>query len=115
MKSRATFFCTFLVLAFSAAILLGGCTSTGASKGAYPTLKQTQINVDWPMTRYRNAVAAGVVTLGEQERVNAVYKNYKEAFDAAVQAAHSNYDATTPDNVKALANQLLATIGAIPF
>jgi hypothetical protein len=94
---------------------MGGCTSASSSKGAYPTLKQTRMNVDWPMTRYRNAVAAGAVTLGERQQVDAAYQDFQKAFDAAVQAAHSNYDATTPDNVKALANQVIAAIQAIPF
>ena len=66
------------------------------------------------MTRYRNAVAAGAVTLGERQQVDAVYKNFEQAFGAAVQAAHNNYDATTPDNVKALANQVIDAIAAIP-
>ena len=114
MKIRLLFFSSFLILAFSASMLLGGCSSTGAPKGAYPTLKQTQMHVDWPMTRYRNAVAAGAVTLGERQQVDAAYKNFEQAFGAAVQAAHNNYDATTPDNVKALANQVIDAIAAIP-
>ena len=103
-----------LVLVF-ACLLSGGCASTGSTKGAYPTLKQTRMNVDWPMTRYRNAVAAGAVTLGEQQQVNNAYSAYKSAFDAALKAANNNADATTPDNVKALANQLIAVLGAIPL
>ena len=114
MKNRL-FFCASLVLAISASMLVGGCASTGSTKGAYPTLKQTQINVDWPMTRYRNAVAAGAVTLGERQQVDEAYKNYQTAFAAAVKAANGNYEVTTPDNVKALANQLLQAIAAIPF
>jgi len=96
-------------------MLVGGCASTGSSKGAYPTLKVTRMNVDWPMTRYRNAVSAGAVTLAERQRVDEAYNNFKRAFDAAVQAANNNDEATTPDNVKALANQVIATISAIPF
>lgn len=95
-------------------LLVNGC-QTGSATGTYPTLKQTRINVDWPMTRYRNAVAAGGVTLAERERVDQAYKNYQQAFDAAVAAAHSNFDSTTPDNVKALANQVIDAIAAIPF
>ena len=96
-------------------MLVGGCASAGSGKGAYPTLKQTRLNVDWPMTRYRNAVAAGAVTLGERQQVDEAYKNYQTAFAAAVKAANGNYEVTTPDNVKALANQLLQAIAAIPF
>jgi hypothetical protein len=113
MKNRL-FFCASLVLAISASMLVGGCASTGSTKGAYPTLKQTQINVDWPMTRYRNAVSAGAVTLGERQQVDEAYKNYQTAFAAAVKAANGNYEVTTPDNVKALANQVLQAIAAIP-
>ena len=115
MKARALFFCALLTLLISACMLVGGCSSAGGPKGAYPTLKQTRMNVDWPMTRYRNGVAAGAVTLGERQQVDAAYKNYKEAFDAAVQAANNNLEATTPDNVKALANRVIETISAIPF
>jgi hypothetical protein len=115
MKNRL-FFCASLVLAISASMLVGGCTSTGATKGAYPTLKQTEMNVHWPMTRFRNAVAAGgAVTLGERQQVDEAYNDFKKAYDAAVQAAHNNLDATTPDNVKALANRVIETISAIPF
>ena len=112
---RAQSFCAVFVLSLSAFLLAGGCSSAGGRKGAYPTLKQTEMNVHWPMTRYRNAVAAGAVTLGERQQVDAAYKNFKEAYDAAVQAAHNNLEATTPDNVKALANRVIQTIAAIPF
>ena len=115
MKIRSLLHGVFLILLLSASLLVDGCSSTGSPKGAYPTLKQTRMNVDWPMTRYRNAVAAGAVTLGERQQVDAAYQAFQKAFDAAVQDAHSNYDATTPDNVKALANQVLADIQAIPF
>ena len=35
--------------------------------------------------------------------------------EAAVQAAHSNYEITTPDNVKTLANELISALSAIPY
>lgn len=68
------------------------------------------------MTRFRNAVAAGgAVTEAERQRVDSAYNDFKKAYDEAVLAAHNNLDATTPDNVKALANKVIATISAIPF
>jgi hypothetical protein len=115
MKIRPLFFCASLVLAISGAMLVGGCASAGSVKGAYPTLNQTRMHVDWPMTRYRNAAAAGAVTLAERQQVDEAYKNYQQAFDAAVKAANNNLEATTPDNVKALANQVIEAIAAIPF
>ena len=67
------------------------------------------------MTRYRNAVTAGAVTLGEQQQVNEAYNNYQKAFDDAVQASHSDYEAAAPANVKALANQVIEALAAIPY
>jgi hypothetical protein len=102
------------MLSLATALLVSGCASGGSGKGAYPTLKQTRMNVDWPMTNFRNAVAAGRVTLGEQQQVNAAYAQFESAFKAAVQAAGSNYEVTTPDNVKTLANQVINAVSAIP-
>lgn len=101
-----------LTLSLIVAAILCGCAS--GNSGAYPTLRNTEVNVDWPMTRYRNAVAAGRVTLGMQQQVNQAYAAYQEGFNAALKAANSNRDAHTPDNVQALANQLLSTLGAVP-
>jgi len=47
--------------------------------------------------------------------VDDAYNNFKKAFDAAVQDAHGDLEVTTPDNVKALANQVIDAISAIPF
>src|SRR5262245_40057733 len=116
MKIRSLFFCSCLMLSVWASVLVGGCASSGSSKGAYPTLKQTEMNVHWPMTRFRNAVAAGGgVTGAARQRVDSAYNDFKKAYDAAVQAAHNNLEATTPDNVKALANRVIETISAISF
>ena len=101
-----------VVMALVVAGLGGGCASGGA--GAYPTLRATEVNIDWPMTRYRNAVTYGRVTLGMQQEVNKAYSAYKEAFDAALKAANNNRDVHTPYNVQALANQLLTTLGSVP-
>jgi len=96
------------------AVAVAGCSSTNAKN--YPTLKQTQTNVSWPMTRYRNAVREFVpITKEEQERVEKAYADYDTAFDAAVQAAHGNLDAPTPDNVKALATELIRVVETIPY
>jgi hypothetical protein len=67
------------------------------------------------MTWYRNAASAGRLTLNERERVNAAYAEYKAAFDEALRVANNNYDAPTPENVKALANEVIRVISAIPY
>ena len=96
------------------ALVMGGCRSTNAKN--YPTLKQTQTNVSCPMTRYRNAVNAFVaITKEEQERVNTAYTAYQQAFDAALTAAHGNMDAPTPDNVQALAAEVIRVTETIPY
>ena len=51
---------------------------------------------------------------GEQQQVNEAYNNYQTAFAAALKAANNNDEVTTPDNVKAAANQVIQTLGAIP-
>jgi hypothetical protein len=102
-----------LLPAFWLAIVLVGCSSTQSSN--YPTLRQTDIHVSWPMTHYRDAAAFGRLTLGEKERINAAYSAYETAYNQALQAAHGNRDAPTPDNVKALANEVVRVISATPM
>ena len=102
------------LLAMSALLLLpSGCSMLNS--GGSRTLKQTEIDVSWPMTRFRNAVAAGTVTRGEQEQVNSAYASYEAAYREALQAVNHNRDAPTPDNVKALATKVIGAIDAIPF
>jgi hypothetical protein len=110
LKTKLT---TLLIFSLFTALMVCGCASGGPRKGAYPTLKDTQRNVDWPMTAYRNAVAMGRITQGEQEQINSLFSQYQTAFQAAVQAANSNCEVTTPDNVKALANQLIGALGGL--
>ncbi len=102
-----------LILSLTVALLASGCTSTPPDYGANPTLKQTRIDVEPSVTRYRNAVAEGLVTPGEQQQINAAYAKYHSAFEAALQAAGNNYDATTPDTVKRSAEELLSDLASL--
>ncbi|HXI73000.1 MAG TPA: hypothetical protein VNN22_21885 [Verrucomicrobiae bacterium] len=108
MKTKLQRICIVL-LALAALGIINGCATTD-----YYRLKQTRMDVDFAMTRYNNQVTFGNIAPSFQTQVNAAYQAYKTAFDAAVQQAHSNYDAPTPDNVKQLANQLLSILSAIP-
>jgi hypothetical protein len=110
MKFKLQKFCTFL-LVLVGFCLVSGCSSPPGSD-TY-RLKLTGDNVDWAMTRYRNQVTYGAVTVAQQQQVSMAYDAYQKAFNEAVQQAHSNYDAPTPDNVRALANQLLSILGTI--
>ncbi len=103
---------SLLALILSVFCLLSGCTSPPGSD-VY-RLKQTGDDVGRVMTRYRNLVAfGGTVTTAQQQQVSAAYDAYQQAFNQAVQDAHSNYDAPTPDNVKALANQVISLVSAL--
>lgn len=90
------------------ALVLGGCASP--QFGTNRTLKQTQMDVSWPMVRYQNAAGFGSLTLAERERMNAAYAAYQAAFDQALQEAGGNYDAPSPDYLKQRANQLLEVL-----
>jgi hypothetical protein len=94
-------------------LLLPGCSTPSAGGGR--TLKQTEMDVSWPMTRFRNGVAAGRVTQGEQEQVNSLYSSFRAAYQEALKAANNDGTAPAPDNVKALATQVIGAIQAIPF
>ena len=90
-----------------------GCSTTGSGGGR--TLKQVDTDVSWAMTLFRNGVTGGAVTLGEREQVNSAYASYQAAYREALQAASNDRNAPAPDNVKALASQVIAPISAIPF
>jgi glycine/serine hydroxymethyltransferase len=90
-----------------------GCTSTSGGSGRY-LLKQTRDDIDFAMVRYHNRATFGFLTANEQQQVSAAYKAYQTAFNEAVQQAHSNYNAPTPNNVKTLADQLLSVLASIP-
>jgi hypothetical protein len=94
-------------------MLGGGCAAV--QNGTYPTLRQTDVRIHWLMVRYRNAADFSALTPEEQHRANAAYAEYQTAFTQALQDAHGNYDAPTPDNVKALANNLIEVVSAIPL
>jgi len=94
-------------------LVLPGCST--ANSGGSRTLSQTDMDVSWPMTRFRNAVAAGAVTRGEQELVNSAYASYEAAYREALQTANDNRSAPAPDNVKALATKVIAAVESIPF
>ncbi len=100
-------------LLLALALVLAGCTSM--QSGTNRTLKQTQLDVSWPTTGYRNAAYFGSLTLGEKQRMNAAYAAYQSAFDQALQEAGGNYDTPAPDYLKARANKLLEVQAGIPL
>ena len=98
-----------LILTLAVLAVVSGCATTN-----YYRLKQTRDDIDAAMTRYQNEVSFAAISPEFQTQVNTAYHAYQKAFDAAVEQAHSNTDAPTPDNVKQLADQLLLILGSIP-
>ncbi|MDB6110686.1 MAG: hypothetical protein JWR69_2436 [Pedosphaera sp.] len=103
----------WIVPALLLVLALDGCASR--QSGTYPTLKQTQLHVSWPMTRYRNAAAFGELTLAERQRMEAAYADYQAAFNRALEAAGGNYDAPASEEVKARANEVNQVLAGIPL
>jgi hypothetical protein len=66
------------------------------------------------MKRYQNEVTLAAISPEFQQQVNTAYHVFQSAFDAAVEQAHSDTNAPTPDNVKYLADRLLLILGSIP-
>jgi hypothetical protein len=97
------------LLVLSVLWMLGGCASFGSTY----KLKQTNDDVSWAMTRYRNASILGEFTAAQEQAVNQAYRAYQGAFNEALQQAHGNYDAPTPPNVTQLADQLLRILDAL--
>jgi hypothetical protein len=87
-----------------------GCA---ASKGGGYPLKLTQMNVDWKMTAYREAAAAGNLTAGQQQQVTAAYQAYQSAFQQALSAASGNLESPAPANVRQLATELIGLIDSL--
>jgi hypothetical protein len=114
-----------LLLTLLLMLLVSGCTSgsgasnsaggssSGSSSSGGRTLKETDMDVSWPMTKFRNAAGFGKVTATEQKEVNDAYARYEAAYREALQAAHNNPNAPAPANVKALANQVIEAVQSI--
>jgi hypothetical protein len=93
----------------AALFVISGCATTN-----YYRLKQTRNDIDAAMTRYQNEVSFAAISPEFQTQVNTAYHAYQKALKAAMEQAHDNTDAPTPDNVKQLADQLLLVLGSIP-
>src|SRR4051794_2726499 len=112
MRKYASWF-GWIVPALLLVLALDGCGSTRS--GTYPTLKQVQLHVSWPMTRYRNAAAFGGLTLAERQRMEAAYADFQAAFNQALAEAGGNYDAPAPEYVKERANEVHNVLAGIPL
>jgi len=111
-----------LTVVLLATLFVSGCASSsggsegpgGSSSGGGRSLKEVDMDVSSPMTRYRNSISSGNITQGEQQQVNSTYSQYRAAYDQALQAADNNRDAPAPANVKSLATQLIGELQTIP-
>ena len=108
MKTAAQKFCGILLILTTLG-MVSGCATTN-----YYRLKQTRDDIDAAMTRYQSEVSFAAISPEFQQQVNTAYHAYQKAFDAAMEQAHADTNAPTPDNVKQLADQLLLILGSIP-
>ncbi len=112
MKTIRSTLC-WIALGTCIAIVQFGCASTGSSGGGL-TLEQTHQQVEDAMLAFRNATIAGDISTAQRESVQTAYKQYQEAYGAALTQADSNRKAPAPENVKAAAEGVVARVSAIP-
>lgn len=90
----------------------GGCT-TSQKAVAYKTLAAVQQTVDSALKAYSEVLVAGKVDQATQIKVADAKAKYEVAFKAAVEAARGDLNTLTPENVKALADQLSTALSAV--
>ncbi len=87
-------------------VTTSGCRSTSA----YKTLAIIATSVDAGMKAFTDAVVAKKVGAPVQEKVRAAHGRYQKSLQAAVLAAHFDTSQAAPEDLKALATELLALI-----
>ena len=86
-----------------------GCT-TSQKSATYKTLNIIATSVDAGMKAFADAVVAGKVPQATQDKVKALHGSYTKSMQAAVLAAHFDTSKIAPDDLKALASELLKLI-----
>lgn len=103
---------TFL---FAFALLFGGCVNTSQETAAFKTLGAVGYTVDGAMKTYSDAVVAGHITPGNQNKVANLFNRYQPLYNASVRAARSDLTALAPEELAAIAAELTTLIlKAIP-
>lgn len=90
----------------------GGCATTQRAF-AYKTLNIVATSVDAGMKAFADAVVAGKVTADVQAKVKDLHGRYQKALQGAIVAARFDMSQPTPENVQALATELLNVITEI--
>jgi len=109
MRISAPFVWTLIV----AALIALGCASPGSGSGGL-TLEQTREQVDVAMRAFQNASITGDLTTAQRDGIEKAYKEYKQAYDAALVQAESNDKAAAPDPVKAAAEGVVSRVSSLP-
>lgn len=89
-------------------VLLTGCT-TSQQTVSYKTLASTQAAVDTARVAFLEAAQDGKVSIEDAVKARAASKAFRDAFNAAVNAAKTS-NAPTPENVAALASEFLSIV-----
>jgi len=93
------------------------CTHVGSGGKGVLTLHQVYLQAEDAMLRFRNESIGGNLTSGQREEIESAYKEFKKAYDAAVGEAGGAAQArkaAAPDNVKAAAEKLIASVSEMP-
>lgn len=87
----------------------GGCT-TSQKAVAYKTLNIIATSVDAGMKAFTDAVVAGKVPQQTQDKIRNLHGQYQKALQAAILAARFDTSKVAPENLQALASELLVLI-----
>jgi len=115
MKStiKALLISALLWMPITSTVFIAGCNSGCTTVGkavAYKSLYIVASSTDAAMKAYADAVVAGKVPAATQAKVRDLHGRYGKALQAAVVAAHFDTSAVAPENLKALASELLTLI-----
>ena len=93
-----------------AAVFLAGCVSTSQETGVYKTLGGIGYTVDGAMTAYADATVAGLISPTDQDKVQNLFNRYQPVYNAAVRAASQDMATLAPEELSAIAAELVVVI-----
>lgn len=92
------------------ALVSGGCMNMSHETTAYKTLGGVGFSVDGAMTAFANAVVAKQIDAETQMEVRRMHKLYQPIYRASVQAASRDMTTLAPDDLAAIAAELVTVI-----
>lgn len=102
-----------LTLPLATMPLVQGCAGLSTRAKIVTTLDSAQAVAFEALNTYGAAKRAGKITPETRAKVDLAYRKYQIAYEAALTAAQFDTAKATPDNVKALLNELLAIVAQL--